>query len=51
MRARIRKWVTAAQSNERRWTANQELKWLADHTYPWTEEALRAAVRKWLNDE
>jgi hypothetical protein len=51
MRERIREWIEAAKSNERRWMATQELKQIAESTHPWTVEALHAAVRRWLDGE
>lgn len=39
------------RENHRRYLANEHLKWLIETTDPWTEEALKAAVRKWLDGE
>ncbi len=39
------------RQNERRYMANADLLDLTVSVYPWTEEALRAAVREWLGKD
>lgn len=39
------------RENHRRYVANEELKSLAEMSYPWTEAALKEAVQRWVEGE
>ena len=38
------------RENAARYEANQQLKEIADSTHPWTVEALRTEVERWLRE-